>query len=68
MGFVNMSCILNKKEFPQAFDRSALLMSYCETSSDLDQCIIELFENYKEVNLSIQNDEYFKPNYKYKKS
>ena len=68
MGFVNMSCILNKKEFPQAFDRSALLMSYCETSSDLDQCIIELFEKYEELNLSIHNDEYFKPNYKYKKS
>ena len=68
MGLVNMSYILNKKEFSQAFDRSALLMSYCETSSDLDQCIIELFENYEEVNLSIHNNEYFKPNYKYKKS
>ena len=42
-------------------------MSYCETSSDLDQGIIELFEKYEELNLSIHNDEYFKPNYKYKK-
>ena len=63
-----MSCILNKKEFPRAFDRSALLMSYCQTSSDLDQGIIELSEKYEEVYLSIHNDEYFKPNYKYKKS
>ena len=63
-----MSCILNKKESLQAFDKSALLMSYCETSSDLDQGIIKLFEKYEEVYLSIHNDEYLKPNYKYKKS
>ena len=63
-----MSCILNKKESLQAFDKSSLLMYYCESSSDLDQGIIELFEKYEELNLSIHNDEYFKPNYKYKKS
>ena len=64
MGFVNMSCILNKKEFPQAFDRSALLMSYCETSSDLDQSIIEFFEDDEEISLSTYQKKNSEPKYK----
>lgn len=52
MGLVNMSCIVNKKKFFQAFDKSTLLISYCETSSDLDQSIIEFFEDDEEISLS----------------
>lgn len=51
MGLVNMSCIVNKKKL-QAFDKSTLLISYCETSSDLDQSIIEFFEDDEEISLS----------------
>ena len=59
-----MSYILNKKEFSQAFDRSALLMSYCETSSDLDQSIIEFFEDDEEISLSTYKKKNSEPKYK----
>jgi len=43
---------VNKKKIFQAFDKSTLLISYCETSSDLDQSIIEFFEDDEEISLS----------------
>ena len=52
MGFLNISGIVKKKKSLQAFDKSTLLISYCETSSDLDQSIIEFFEDDEEISLS----------------
>jgi hypothetical protein len=59
-----MSYILNKKNSLQAFDKSALLISYCETSSELDQGIIELFAEREEDNLLDHHEENSQPNYK----
>ena len=64
MGLVNMSCIVNKKKSLQAFDKSALLISYCETSGELDQAIIELFADREEDNLLDHYEENSQPNYK----
>ena len=64
MGLVNMSCIVNKKKSLQAFDKSALLISYCETSSDLDQSIIEFFEDDEEISLSTYQKKNSEPKYK----
>jgi hypothetical protein len=55
---------LNKKNSLQAFDKSALLISYCETSSELDQAIIELFADREEDNLLDHHEENSQPNYK----
>ena len=59
-----MSYILNKKNSLQAFDKSALLISYCETSSDLDQSIIEFFEDDEEISLSTYQKKNSEPKYK----
>ena len=64
MGLVNMSCIVNKKKSLQAFDKSALLISYCETSGELDQAIIELFADREEDNSLDHHEENSQPNYK----
>ena len=59
-----MSYILNKKNSLQAFDKSALLISYCETSGELDQAIIEFFADSEEDNLLDHYEENYQPNYK----
>ena len=59
-----MSYILNKKNFLRASDKSALLISYCETSGELDQAIIEFFADREEDNLLDDHEENSKPNYK----
>ena len=59
-----MSYILNKKNFLRASDKSALLISYCETSGELDQGIIELFADREEDNLLDDHEENSQPNYK----
>ena len=59
-----MSCKLTKKNYFQAFDKNNLLLSYCETSGEIDQAIVELFVDIEDVNLSDQNDENSKSNYK----
>lgn len=59
-----MSYILNKKNSLQAFDKSALLISYCETNGELDQAIIELFVDREEDNLLDHHEENSKPNCK----
>ena len=59
-----MSYILNKKNSLQAFDKSALLISYCENSGELDQAIIELFADREEYNLLDHYEENSQPNYK----
>ena len=59
-----MSYILNKKNSLQAFDKSDLLIAYCETSGQLDQGIIELFADREEDNLLDYHEENSKPNYK----
>tara|TARA_B100000963_G_C22228771_1_gene494843 strand:- start:201 stop:404 length:204 start_codon:yes stop_codon:yes gene_type:complete len=41
---------LIKKKYIQAFDKSALLTSYCETSSELDQGIIEFLADREDYN------------------
>ena len=64
MGLVNMSCIMNKKKSLQAFDKSTLLISYCETSGELDQAIIELFADREEDNSLDHHEENSQPNYK----
>ena len=64
MGLVNMSCIVNKKKSLQAFDKSTLLISYRETSSDLDQSIIEFFEDDEEISLSTYQKKNSEPKYK----
>ena len=52
------------KKYIQAFDKSALLTSYCETSSELDQGIIELLSDREEYNLTVQHQKYFKSDHK----
>ena len=64
MGLVNKSCIVNKKKSLQAFDKSTLLISYCETSSDLDKSIIEFFEDDEEISLSTYQKKNSEPKYK----
>ena len=59
-----MSYILNKKNSLQAFDKSALLISYCETNGELDQAIIELLADREEDNLLDHHEENSKPNCK----
>ena len=45
-----------KKKYIQAFDKSALFTSYCETSSELDQGIIELLTDREEYNLTVHHE------------
>ena len=59
-----MSCDLIKKKYIQAFEKSALLTSYCETSSELDQGIIELLSDREEYNLTVHHQKYFKSDHK----
>ena len=59
-----MSYILNKKNSLQACDKSALLISYCETSGELDQAIIEFFADREEDNLMDHYEDNSQPNYK----
>ena len=55
-----MSCDLIKKKYIQAFEKSALLTSYSETSSELDQGIIELLTDREEYNLTVHHEKNFK--------
>ena len=52
------------KKYIQAFDKSALLTSYCETSSELDQGIIELLADREEYNLTAHYEKNFKADHK----
>ena len=54
-----------KKKYIQAFDNSALLMSYCETSSELDQGIIELLADREEFNSTVQHEKNTKSDHKF---
>ena len=54
-----------KKKYIQAFDNSALLMSYCETSSELDQGIIELLAGREEYNLTVHYEKNSKADHKF---
>ena len=63
-----MSCDLIKKKYIQAFDKSALLTSYCETSSELDQGIIELLSDREEYNLTVHHEKNFKSDNKFENS
>jgi hypothetical protein len=56
---------LIKKKYIQAFEKSVLLTSYCETSSELDQGIIELLSDREEYNLTIHNEKNFKSDHKF---
>ena len=60
-----MSCDLIKKKYIQAFEKSALLTSCCETSSELDQGIIELLSDREEYNLTVQYEKNFKSDHKF---
>ena len=62
---VNKSCDLIKKKYIQAFDKSALLTSYCETSSELDQGIIELLADREEYYLKVNYEKNFKSDHKF---
>ena len=55
------------KKYIQAFDKSALFTSYCETSSELDQGIIELLSDREEYNLTVHHEENFKSDHKFEK-
>jgi hypothetical protein len=59
---------LIKKKYIQAFDKSALLTSYCETSSELDQGIIELLSDKEEYNLTIHHEKNSKSDHKFENS
>ena len=59
-----MSCDLIKKKYIQAFEKSALLTSYCETSSELDQGIVELLSDREEYNLTVHHQKNFKSDHK----
>ena len=54
-----------KKKYIQAFDNSALLMSYCETSSELDQGIIELLADSEEFNSTVHHEKNTKSDHKF---
>ena len=54
-----------KKKNIQAFDKSALLTSYCETSSELDQGIIELLSDREEYNLTVHHEKNSKSDHKF---
>ena len=54
-----------KKQYIQAFDKSALLMSYCETSSELDQGIIELLADSEEFNSTVHHEKNTKSDHKF---
>ena len=54
-----------KKNYIQAFEKSALLTSYCETSSELDQGIIELLTDREEYNLTVHHEKNFKSDHKF---
>jgi len=56
---------LIKKKYIQAFDNSALLMSYCETSSELDQGIIEFLADREEFNSTVHNEKNSKSDHKF---
>ena len=53
------------KKYIQAFDKNALLTSFCETGSELDQGIIELLADREEYNLTVQYEKNFKADYKF---
>ena len=63
-----MSRDLIKKKYIQAFDKAALLTSYCETSSELDQGIIELLSDREEYNLTALHEKNSKSDYKFDNS
>ena len=54
-----------KKKYIQAFDKSALLASYCDTSSELDQGIIELLSDREEYNLTVHHEKNSKSDHKF---
>ena len=54
-----------KKKYIQAFDKSALLTSYCETSSELDQGIIELLADSEEFNSMVHHEKNTKSDHKF---
>ena len=54
-----------KNKYIQAFDKSALLTSYCETSSELDQGIIELLADREEYYLKVNYEKNFKSDHKF---
>ena len=54
-----------KKKYIQAFDKSALLTSYCDTSSELDQGIIELLSDREEYNLTVHHEKNSKSDHKF---
>ena len=60
-----MSCDLIKKKYIQAFEKSALLTSYCETSSELDQGIIELLADREEFNSTVHHEKNTKSDHKF---
>ena len=54
-----------KKKYIQAFDKSALLTTYCDTSSELDQGIIELLSDREEYNLTVHHEKNSKSDHKF---
>ena len=52
------------KKYIQAFDKSALLTSYCETGSELDQGIIELLADRAEYNSTVHYEKNSKADHK----
>ena len=53
------------KKYIQAFDKSDLLTCYCETSSDLDQGIIELLADAEEFNSTVHHEKNTKSDHKF---
>ena len=54
-----------KSKYTQAFEKSALFMSYCENSSELDQGIVELLSDREKYNLTFHHEENSKSDRKF---
>ena len=53
------------KKYIQAFDKNALLTSFCENGSELDQGIIELLADREEYNLTVHYEKNSKSDHKF---
>ena len=60
-----MRCNLIEKKYIQVFEKGALLTSYYETSSELDQGIIELLADREEFNSTVHHEKNTKSDHKF---
>ena len=56
-----------KNKYIQALDKSVLLLSYCESGSELDQGLIELLADSEEFSSTLNHENNFKADHKFEK-